>query len=183
MLYCRCPQWLKLVAVGVVLAMLAGLCQTAYADEPSLVKDTKPLLERLKGIAKITMAGEFKGGKEYKTSIFVEGYNERAILALYEITGEKFYLDHVRKWVGKLLDLQKPEGYWGTGYGDVYFADTGSALGLLMADEKPSEYLLCNPVAICLAGRAITTVIRPGVDCNRWMDSTRSKGETQPQKN
>jgi hypothetical protein len=123
---------LKFVTVFAFAVLLAWGCRAVEAGEPSLVAGTKPLVERLKGITKITMAGKFEGGKEYKTSIFVEGYNQRAILALYEITGEKHYLEHVRKWVHKLLDLQLPEGYWGTGYGDVYFADTGSALGLFV---------------------------------------------------
>jgi len=65
-------------------------------------------------------------------AIFVEGYFERTLLALYEITGRETYLDYVRKGVKRLLQAQRPEGYWGTGYGDVYFADTGSALGLLV---------------------------------------------------
>ena len=87
--------------------------------------DSKPVLHRLQGIANGMMAIESR-------TLFVEGYNERTLLALYEITGDRAYLDHVRKWVRKLLDLQKPEGYWSTGYGDVYFADTGSALGLFL---------------------------------------------------
>ena len=85
----------------------------------------KPLLERLRAIAEWMIDHPHK-------AIFVEGYNQRTILGLYEITGEKRYLDHVRKWAGWLLEYQKPEGYWPTGYGDVYFADTGSALGLLI---------------------------------------------------
>ena len=94
-------------------------------EEYPLVIGTGPILDRLRGIAEWMMANE-------QQAIFVEGYNERTILGLYEITGEQRYLDHVRKWAGKLLDAQKPAGYWGTGYGDVYFADTGSALGLLI---------------------------------------------------
>ncbi|MGC9319803.1 MAG: hypothetical protein ACP5KN_17350, partial [Armatimonadota bacterium] len=94
-------------------------------ERHQLVIGTGPILERLRGIADWTMANE-------QAAIFVEGYNERTLLALYEITGQRQYLQHVRRWAGKLLDLQKPAGYWGTGYGDVYFADTGSALGLLI---------------------------------------------------
>ena len=85
----------------------------------------KPILDRLTHIAEWMMTHP-------TNTIFVEGYNQRTILGLYEITREKRYLAHVRKWAHKLLDLQKPAGYWGTGYGDVYFADTGSALGLFV---------------------------------------------------
>lgn len=94
-------------------------------DESPVVVGTEPILDRLHGIADWMMKHEQK-------AIFVEGYNERTLLALYEITGEERYLSHVRKWANKLLAAQKPAGYWGTGYGDVYFADTGSALGLLV---------------------------------------------------
>ncbi len=95
------------------------------ADDRLLLVGTAPVLERVRGIVDWMMENEHK-------AIFVEGYNERTILALYEITGEERYLNHARAWVTKLLDAQKPAGYWGTGYGDVYFADTGSALGLLV---------------------------------------------------
>jgi len=88
-----------------------------------------PLLERLRAIAAWMMEHPHK-------AIFVEGYNQRTILGLYEITREDQYLEHVRTWVEWLLAYQKPEGYWPTGYGDVYFADTGSALGLLINYHK-----------------------------------------------
>ena len=86
---------------------------------------TKTVLQHLKAIGEWMMAHEQK-------AIFVEGYNERTLLGLHEITGEKRYLDHVRKYVHKLLGLQDPAGFWGTGYKTVYFADTGSALGLFI---------------------------------------------------
>ncbi|MFW6164101.1 MAG: discoidin domain-containing protein [Planctomycetota bacterium] len=86
---------------------------------------TQPVLDRLRAIAEWMMAHEQK-------AIFVEGYNERTLLGLYEITGQRRYLDHVRKYVDKLLDAQDPPGFWGTGYQTVYFADTGSALGLFV---------------------------------------------------
>jgi hypothetical protein len=68
--------------------------------------------------------------------IFVEGYYYRTLLGLYEITGEKRYLDLAREGAEKLLRRQAAEGYWGTGYGGVYLADTGSALGLLVNFHK-----------------------------------------------
>ena len=94
-------------------------------EQHTLPIGTAPILERLQSIAEWIMHNE-------QSAIFIEGYHERTLLALYEITGDERYLAHVRKWATKLLDAQKPAGYWGTGYGDVYFADTGSALGLLI---------------------------------------------------
>jgi len=86
---------------------------------------TKPLTDRLKDLVEWTLGHPHK-------AIFVEGYNKRTMLGLYEITGDQRYLDAVREWAAWLLEYQRPEGYWPTGYGDVYFADTGSALGLLI---------------------------------------------------
>jgi hypothetical protein len=94
-------------------------------EEMPIAVGREALLGRLRDIADWMM-------KHPQKAIFVEGYNERTLLGLYEITGEQRYLDHVRKWAAWLLVAQKPAGYWGTGYGDVYFADTGSALGLLI---------------------------------------------------
>ena len=94
-------------------------------EHRAIVIGTRPVLERLRQIGEWMMTHEQK-------AIFVEGYNERTLLGLYEITGEQRYLDHVRRWAHKLLDAQDPAGFWGTGYKTVYFADTGSALGLLI---------------------------------------------------
>ncbi len=61
--------------------------------------------------------------------IFVEGYDYRTFLALYEITGKQDYLDAARKGAEHLLEKQHPYGHWSTGYGSTYLADAGSALG------------------------------------------------------
>jgi len=94
-------------------------------EEHPLAIGTKPILARLRAIADWMMEHPQK-------AIFVEGYNQRTLLGLHEITGERRYLDHVRKWVHQLLAAQAPAGFWGTGYRTVYLADTGSALGLFI---------------------------------------------------
>ncbi|MCK4885867.1 MAG: hypothetical protein KAS96_00700 [Planctomycetes bacterium] len=88
-----------------------------------------PIIKRVKSMARFAMENPHK-------AIFVNGYNYRTQLGLYEITGDKKHLNNVKKWAAQLLDSQKPQGYWGTGYGAVYFADTGSALGLLINYHK-----------------------------------------------
>ncbi len=85
----------------------------------------EPIIKRVKSIASFAMQNPHK-------AIFVNGYNYRTQLGLYEITGDEEHLNNVKKWASELLDSQQPQGYWGTGYGAVYFADTGSALGLLI---------------------------------------------------
>ena len=64
------------------------------------------------------------------SAIFIAGYYMRTLVAGYEILGDRRYLDTAIAYGDFLLKQQMPNGYWDTGYGGVYFADTGSALGL-----------------------------------------------------
>ncbi len=68
--------------------------------------------------------------------IFIGGYYMRTLVAAYEILGDRRYLDTAIAYGDYLLKRQMPSGYWATGYGTVYFADTGSALGLLVVLYK-----------------------------------------------
>lgn len=63
--------------------------------------------------------------------IFIGGYFMRDLVAGYEIFGDRRYLDIAIAYGDYLLKQQMPNGYFPTGYKAVYFADTGSALGLL----------------------------------------------------
>ncbi len=63
-------------------------------------------------------------------TIYIGGYYMRALVAGYEIFGDKQYLDTAIAYGDALLGSQMPNGFWRTGYGPVYMADTGSALGL-----------------------------------------------------
>ena len=56
----------------------------------------------------------------------------RTLVAGYEIFGDRRYLDTAIAYGDYLLGKQMPNGFWGTGYGPVYLADTGSALGLFI---------------------------------------------------
>jgi len=91
-----------------------------------LVVGAEPILARVRAF------GEWMIAKKPSASIFVQGYEGRTLLGLYEITGERRYLNQARKWCELLLRQQTSGGFWGTGYGGVYLADTGSALGLLI---------------------------------------------------
>jgi hypothetical protein len=64
------------------------------------------------------------------TAIFIGGYYMRTLVAGYEILGDRRYLDTAIAYGDYLLKQQMSDGYWDTGYGGVYLADTGSALGL-----------------------------------------------------
>jgi dienelactone hydrolase len=104
-------------------AVAADGTDTVVHEEP-LVVGTEPILAQLRKLADWMIARPHD-------FIFVEGYFYRTFLGLYEITGEKRYLDLAKRGAEKILKRQAPEGYWATGYGSVYLADTGSALGLL----------------------------------------------------
>ena len=93
--------------------------------EPFVV-GVEPILARLKAF------GDWIIAKKPSASIFVQGYEGRTLLGLYEITGEARYLAKAREWCELLLTQQAADGFWPTGYGSVYLADTGSALGLLI---------------------------------------------------
>ena len=65
-------------------------------------------------------------------TIFTGGYFMRDLVAGYRIFGERHYLDTAVAYADRLLAKQSERGYWGTGYGRIYLADTGSALGLFI---------------------------------------------------
>ncbi len=69
-------------------------------------------------------------------TIYIGGYYMRTLVAGYEIFGDRRYLDTAVAYGDYLLSKQMPNGFWATGYGPVYLADTGSALGLLVALYK-----------------------------------------------
>lgn len=60
----------------------------------------------------------------------------RDLVAGYEIFGDRKYLDTAIAYGDYLLKKQMPDGFWATGYGPIYLADTGSALGLLIVLYK-----------------------------------------------
>jgi hypothetical protein len=66
-------------------------------------------------------------------TIFVGGYYMRDLVAGYEIFGDRKYLDTAIAYGDYLLKKQTPSGFWATGYGPVFLADTGSALSLFIA--------------------------------------------------
>ena len=65
-------------------------------------------------------------------TIYVGGYYMRDLVAGYEIFGDRRYLDAAIAYGDYLLTKQLPSGFWATGYGPIYLADTGSALGLFI---------------------------------------------------
>ncbi|HUZ46986.1 MAG TPA: hypothetical protein VMW54_10150 [Terriglobia bacterium] len=66
-------------------------------------------------------------------TIYIGGYYMRDLVDGYEIFGNRRYLTTAIAYGDFLLKRQMPNGFWASGYGTVYLADTGSALGLLIA--------------------------------------------------
>ncbi|HEY3938601.1 MAG TPA: hypothetical protein VGL97_14290 [Bryobacteraceae bacterium] len=64
--------------------------------------------------------------------IFTGGYYMRDLVAGSEIYGNEQYLKTAIAYADQLVGKQSARGYWGTGYGRIYLADTGSALGLFI---------------------------------------------------
>lgn len=87
--------------------------------------------------------------KEKRTfpTIYIGGYYMRTLVAAYEIFGNREYLDTAVAYGDYLLAHQMPNGFWRTGYGPVYMADTGSAITLLIVlyphvdSQRQHEYL------------------------------------------
>jgi hypothetical protein len=74
------------------------------------------------------------------STIYIGGYYMRTLVAGYEIFGDKRYLDTAVAYGDYLLAKQMPSGFWSTGYGPVYMADTGSTLGLLIVLYKHVDH-------------------------------------------
>jgi len=72
-------------------------------------------------------------------TIFVAGYYMRTLVAGYQILGDRRYLDVALAHGDALLAKQMPNGYWGTGYGNIYLADTANALGEILALDKHAD--------------------------------------------
>ena len=69
-------------------------------------------------------------------TIYVGGYYMRTLVDGYEILGDHRYLNTALTYSDYLLTKQMSNGFWPTGYGAVYLADTGSALGLFISLYK-----------------------------------------------
>jgi hypothetical protein len=73
--------------------------------------------------------------------MFRGAYYMRTLVAGYEILGERRYLDLAVAYADKLLERQMPTGYWPTGYGAIFLADTASAIGLFIALDRHVDEL------------------------------------------
>jgi len=71
----------------------------------------------------------------HKTT-FVAGYYMRTLVVGYKMFGDERYLKTAINYADLLLTKQTESGYWWSGYGTIYLADTGSALALFISLYK-----------------------------------------------
>ncbi len=118
-------------AIPIVLILTSLIAISAAAQPKSTFcahSNCTPTKKSLKNILNFIV----KKKSTYPT-IYIGGYYMRDLVAGYEIFGNRRYLDTAIAYGDYLLNKQMPNGFWGTGYGAVYLADTGSALGLFIA--------------------------------------------------
>ena len=124
---------------AVLLLLFVPLCSTAalaqhaspFCSDANCVKTRATL----KDICDLIV----KEKSNYPT-IYIAGYYMRTLVAGYEIFGNRQYLDTAIAYADSLLARQMPNGFWQTGYGPVYMADTGSALGLFIVLYKHVDH-------------------------------------------
>lgn len=126
------------VSFFVALLLLPSFVTSAWAQPSSpFCSDTNCVQTRqaLKDICDLIV-------KEKSTfpTIYIGGYYMRTLVAGYQIFGDRRYLDTAIAYGDALLVKQMPNGFWQTGYGPVYMADTGSALGLFIVLYKHVDH-------------------------------------------
>jgi len=118
----------RFVAV-LTLACCAGMPHATWAAQQQDHFCTGSNCDKTRALLKTICDYIVKEKATYPT-IYIGGYYMRTLVAGYEIFGDKQYLDTAIAYGDYLLSRQMPNGFWRTGYGPVYMADTGSALGL-----------------------------------------------------
>ena len=113
---------------GVLLFAAAARPETTYCEDPAATKAF------FKNLCDYIMAE-----KTDNRVMFRGAYYMRTLVAGYEIFGERKYLDTAVAFADRLLANQNPSGYWPTGYGAIFFADTGSAIGLFIALDRHAD--------------------------------------------
>jgi hypothetical protein len=137
--FSRCAITLVFMLISIPLFVASASAQppTPFCAN----SDCAPTRQKLKDICDFIV-------KEKSTfpTIYVGGYYMRTLVAGYEVLGDRRYLDTAIAYGDYLLGKQMQNGFWATGYGPVYLADTGSALGLFIVlykhvdRERQKEY-------------------------------------------
>ncbi len=124
-----CDRRRAAIVLVMILSMLIALPAAAAKNSPFCSDtDCQGTRQLLKNLCDFIVAQ-----KANYPVIYIGGYYMRTLVAGYETLGDRRYLDTATTYADHLIASQMPNGFWRTGYGPVYMADTGSALGLLIA--------------------------------------------------
>ena len=121
---------ITLILIPLFVASAAAQQATPFCSDKNCVQTR----QTLKDICDLIV----KEKSTYPT-IYIGGYYMRTLVAGYEIFDDRRYLDTALAYGDWLLARQMPNGFWQTGYGPVYMADTGSALGLFIVLYKHAD--------------------------------------------
>jgi hypothetical protein len=117
------------------LLLLYSLASVAMAGPPSpFCSDCAATRSNLRDLCDYIVKN-----KRDMPTIFVAGYYMRTLVAGYQILGDQRYLDVALAHGDALLKKQMSNGYWGTGYGSIYLADTANALGEILTLQKHAD--------------------------------------------
>lgn len=122
-------RWRFVRAIVLLLAGMICVCSlqaqtgTPFCSDSGCTETRQALKELCDYIVK---------NKSIYPTIYIGGYYMRTLVAGYEIFGDQRYLETALAYGDYLLARQMPNGFWQTGYGPVYMADTGSALSLFI---------------------------------------------------
>ena len=121
------------IAITLFAILFWSLCRHAREAAQSVLQRCR--VHGNTGIAE-TNCDYIVANKARVPTIYVGGYYMRTLVDGYEILGDQRYLDTALAYSDYLLGKQLSNGFWATGYGAVYLADTGSALGLFISLYK-----------------------------------------------
>ena len=132
----------KLLFFLAIFALACNSSQSQVTHTKTYVEqDRVELLNYLKSICDWALdsevgSGELKIQAKRRTSVFINSNLARVLIAGYELTGEKRYLDEALTWFDRLITLQqitetpdgKKAGYWGdfNPDGNIYLGDAGT---------------------------------------------------------
>ncbi len=137
-----------LIIYGSIPVVSAG--NSTIADE----KTRASLLNYLESICQWSIdaelhTGELKITAKRRTSIFINSNLARILIAGYELTGKKEYLEEALLWFDRLVDLQqitttpdgKEAGWWGdfSANDNIYLGDAGTSTTALAVAVRFAE--------------------------------------------
>ncbi|MBN2411963.1 hypothetical protein JXQ31_09750 [candidate division KSB1 bacterium] len=148
----------KIKSFSILLSFLI-ICSSipVVSAENAIISDEETrasLLNYLESICQWSIDAELRSGElkitaKRRTSIFINSNLARILIAGYELTGKKEYLEEALLWFDRLVDLQqttttpdgKQAGWWGdfTPNDNIYLGDAGTSTTALAVAVRFAE--------------------------------------------